>query len=178
MIELRPFSLQHINTHYRWNNDPELTFLDSEYPHKDESFESFLNRMKPIAEGKNPTSRLLEIFDEGEERLLGVIDIHAIDQHNRRCFIQITIGDRNSCNDDCQQQALDKALRYCFEHLDMHKVATTSFDFNTDWINLVKERGFKKEGALRDHVLKDDKFRDKYIFSLLEKEYSSQAMMA
>lgn len=178
MIELQPFSLENINTHYKWNNDPELTFLDSEYPHKDEPFESFLGRMKSITEGKAPTTKLLEIVDRDSKRLIGVIDIHAIDLHNRRCFIQITIGNREYCDDTCQQEALDKALEYCFKDLEMHKVATTSFDFNTKWINLVIDKGFKKEGELRDHVIKNNEFRDKFIYSLLEKEFSSSSVLA
>lgn len=41
MVEIKPFDLQNITLHYKWNNDEELTYYDSEYPHAHESFESF-----------------------------------------------------------------------------------------------------------------------------------------
>jgi len=171
MIELKPFDLQHIDTHYQWNNNPEFTFLDSEYPHKHESFDSFLSRMKQLLEDENATTKLLEIFDSESNKLIGVVDIHAIDRHNRRCFVQITIGMKEHCSRPCMQETLNKVLTYCFETMDMHKAAATSFDFNDSWINIITEAGFKREGVLRDHVLKNGTYRDKYIYGILNSEF-------
>jgi len=171
MIELKPFDLQHIDTHYKWNNNPELTFMDSEYPHKHESFDSFLNRMKKLLEDQQSTTTLLEVFDKDSGKLIGVVDIHAIDRHNKRCFIQITIGVKKHCNPDCMKETLNKVLEYCFIEIGMHKVAATSFDFNESWIEIIEQSGFVKEGVLRDHVLKNGSYRDKYIFGMLKTEF-------
>jgi len=172
MIELKPFDLQHIDTHYQWNNNPELTFLDSEYPHKHESFNSFLSRMKQLLEDENATTKLFEVFDKQEDKLIGVVDIHAIDRHNRRCFIQITIGVKEHCTKACMEETLYKILVHCFDEMDMHKVAATSFDFNESWIDLLTAAGFKREGVLRDHVLKNGTYRDKYIYGILNYEFN------
>lgn len=171
MVELKPFDLQHIDTHYKWNNNPELTFLDSEYPHKHESFDSFLKRMKKLLEDQTTTTTLMEVFDKNTNKLIGVVDIHAIDRHNKRCFIQITIGVKEHCNRESMNETLNKVLKQCFVEMGMHKVAATSFDFNHSWIEIIEQAGFVQEGVLRDHVLKNDTYRDKYIFGMLKSEY-------
>lgn len=171
MVEIKPFDLQNVSIHYRWNNDEELNYYDSEYPHQVESFESFLKRIKSVLDENNRTARLFEIHLSENDKLIGIVDIHAIDEYNRRCFVNCTIGDRDYAEKGYDIEALQKTLKYCFEELEMHKVGTTAFDFNTYWIEQVGKLGFKKEGELREHVLKKGKFRNKLLLSLLESEY-------
>lgn len=175
MVEIKTFDLQNVTIHYKWNNDEELNYYDSEYPHKIESFESFLTRIKSVLDDQNETAELFEIHLSKNNELIGIVDIHAIDTYNRRCFINCTIGDRKYAGKGFEVEALKKTLDYCFNELDMHKVGTTAFDFNTTWIEEVQKLGFSKEGALREHVLKKEKFRDKLIFGLLAKEYEKRA---
>lgn len=171
MVEIKPFDLQNVKVHYKWNNDEELNYYDSEYPHEFESFDSFLKRIKSVMDEKNTSSELFEIHLSENDKLIGIVDIHAIDTYNRRCFVNCTIGDREYNGRQYEIEALKKSLVYCFEKLEMHKVGTTAFDFNTRWIEEVRQIGFKKEGELREHVLKKGVFRNKLIFGILSEEF-------
>lgn len=171
MVEIKPFDLQNVTVHYKWNNDPELTYYDSEYPHEHESFDDFLKRVKAVVDDRNQTAELFEIHLEESDKLIGIVDVHAIDEYNRRCFVNCTIGDTDYANKECDIAAMRIILGYCFNERGMHKVATTAFDFNTAWIDHVEELGFTQEGELREHVLKKGEFRNKLIFSILEDEY-------
>lgn len=171
MVKITPFDLQNVTLHYKWNNDKELAYYDSEYPHAHESFESFLKRIKSVVDAENKTAELFEIHLEEDNKLIGIVDLHAIDAYNNRCYVNCTIGDRNYVDEGHDVAAMKKILRYCFEDKKLHKVATTSFDFNTSWIDKVEQLGFKREGALREHVLKRGSYCDKYIYSLLAEEY-------
>ncbi len=174
MVEIKPFDLQNVTIHYKWNNDEELNYYDSEYPHQHESFESFLKRVRSVVDERNQTAELFEIHLKENDALIGIVDIHAIDEHNRRCFVNCTIGDRNFAGKGYDFEAMKIILSHCFNEKGMHKVATTAFDFNTSWTEKVKKLGFKQEGELREHVLKKGAFRNKLIFSLLENEYKEQ----
>lgn len=174
MVEIKPFDLQNVTIHYKWNNDPKLTYYDSEYPHEHESFDAFLKRVKAVVDERNETAELFEIHLPESNKLIGIVDIHAIDSYNKRCFVNCTIGDLSYTNQEYDVEAMKIILGYCFNERGMHKVATTAFDFNTVWIDHVKKLGFKKEGELREHVLKKDTFRSKLIFSMLEDEYREQ----
>ncbi|MDZ7714710.1 MAG: GNAT family protein [Balneolaceae bacterium] len=175
MVEIKPFDLQNVTVHYKWNNDPELTYYDSEYPHEHESFDTFLKRIKAVVDERNETAELFEIHLEENNKLIGIVDIHAIDTYNRRCFVNCTIGDREYAEKGYDIAAMKIILAHCFNEKNMHKVATTAFDFNTTWIEHVKKLGFSKEGELREHVIKKDKFINKLIFSILEDEYKEQS---
>lgn len=173
MVEIKPFDLQNVTIHYKWNNDPELTYYDSEYPHEHESFDAFLKRVKAVVDDRNETAELFEIHLSESDKLIGIVDVHAIDAYNRRCFINCTIGDLEYANEGYAEEAMKIVLGHCFKERNMHKVATMAFDFNTKWIDQVEELGFTQEGELREHVLKKDKFRNKLIFGMLKSEYEA-----
>lgn len=173
MVELTPFDLDNLQTHYKWNNDKELNYLDSDYPFQFESYESFTSRIRSVLDHNNTSNQLLEIHRTDADELIGVIDIHEIDYHNSRCSLECTIGKKTYWNQGYGYYAMDKALTYCFEELGMNRVNTTAFDFNKPWIKLVKKLGFKQEGKLRQHVLKNGRYRDKLLFGLLRSEYES-----
>lgn len=174
MVEIKPFDLQNVSLHYKWNNDAQLNYYDSDYPYEHEAFDDFLKRIKAVADEKNEVAELFEIHLEETGKLIGIVDIHAIDLYNRRCFVNCTIGDRDYADDGLDMEALEIILRYCFDKKGMNKVATTAFDFNTSWIENVENLGFRREGTLRQHVLKKGEFRDKLIFSLLRQEYADK----
>lgn len=172
MVEIKPLDLQNVTLHYKWNNDAELNYYDSEYPHEHEPFEDFLRRMKAVVDKDNKTAELFEIHLEESGKLIGIVDIHAIDAYNKRCYVNCTIGDRDYAGQGLDLEALHIILRYCFNQKKLHKVATTAFDFNTSWIESVEELGFHREGVLRKHVLKKGEYRDKLIYSLLREEFA------
>ena len=176
MIELRPFDMQNLTTHYEWNNDRELNFRDSEYPFKHEAFESFLNRIKAVVDQANANDKIFEIHHTEDDALIGVIYLNGIDEHNRRCFIDCTIGQPEYAHQGHEVSAMIKVLDYCFSELDLHKVYTSSFDFDEQWLSEVEALGFKREAVYRDHVYKRDAYHDKFVFGLLESEFDREAI--
>lgn len=174
MVEIKPFDLQNVTVHYKWNNDEELNYYDSEYPHQHESFDSFLKRVKSVVDDRNQTAELFEIHLKENDVLIGIVDIHAIDEYNKRCFVNCTIGDRNYAGKGFDLEAMRIILAHCFNEKKLHKVGATAFDFNTTWIDQLTKLGFKQEGELREHVLKKGSYRNKLIYSLLETEYQTE----
>lgn len=173
MVQIKAFNLENVSTHYKWNNDKELNYYDSDYPHQHESFEAFLKRIKLVLDKDDRTNELFEIHLTESNKLIGIVDIHAIDKYNKRCFVNCTIGDREYAEKGYETEALKKVLSYCFNKKGMHKVGVVAFDFNTSWIEAVEKIGFQQEGQLREHVLKDDQYCDKLIFSLLESDFKT-----
>ncbi|MCW9707381.1 GNAT family N-acetyltransferase [Fodinibius salsisoli] len=173
MVILKEFNLQNVSVHYKWNNDPKLSYYDSDYPFQPETFETFLKRIKSVISKENRRADLLEIHLENNDKLIGIVDLYSIDNYNNRCCVNCTIGAREYIGRGYEFEAIKETLNYCFNELGMHKVTTTAFDFNKDRIKQVKKVGFMKEGQLRKHVLKQDTFCDKLIFSLLKSEYGA-----
>lgn len=173
MVELKPFDMGNAETHFKWNNDEELNYYDSDFPHEYESYESFVNRLEKVVETPNATSQLYEIHLVDEPKLIGIVDIYRIDHYNSHCELECSIGDKDYRKKGYGKAALREAIAICFDELEVRKVYTKAFDFNKGWIKLVQKLGFVHEGTLRKHTRKDDGFSDKLIFGLLAEEYTS-----
>jgi len=171
MIEIRPVNWENIETHYQWNNDPELNFFDSDFPHTKESFGSFARRLKQMSSEENHRIMLMEVFHKRDDKLIGIVDIHDIDPINKRCNIECTIAEPDYRDKGYGTMAFRQAVSYCMEDLEMNKVISTAFDFNEKWIRILGNLGFHQEGLLRDHALKNGRYTDKLIFSLLKSEF-------
>ncbi|MEX0780718.1 MAG: GNAT family protein [Balneolales bacterium] len=171
MVKLRDFNIKNAKTHFKWNNDEELNYFDSDFPLIPESFESFISRLSLITAKENKINQLLEIHEANLGILIGVVDIHNIDLHNHHCSIECSIADLEYRHQGYGTAALKKALRYCFEELDMKKVNAASFDFNKKWIKILNKLYFRQEGILRKHAIKNGVYADKLLFGLLKEEY-------
>lgn len=172
MIDLQPFGLENVKKHYKWNNDPELSFIDSEYPHRFESFDSFYSRMKSLVENPYRNSELFEIVDSVHHKVIGIIEVFGIDNHNKRCFVSCTIGNKKYRGNGLGKKSLEMILNFCFNELKMNKVGAVSFDFNHRWIHILTKAGFSKEGELRNHVKKGSRYSNKLIYSILKSEFN------
>ena len=68
-------------------------------------------------------------------------------------------------------KAYGALLKYCFDHLNMHRVWLCVLDNNNPAISLYKKVGFQKEGKMRQAVWRDGKWRNYIIMSILKEEY-------
>jgi RimJ/RimL family protein N-acetyltransferase len=163
--------MENIHTHFRWNNDPELNRLDSELPYEEESFGNFKERFEQLCNDPSPAHRDFEIHDEEEDRLIGVAYVAHISPHHHHGLVGITIGEREYWGHGYGNESLRLLLTYCFRELELHRVSAESFEFNTSWLRLLEDVGFKKEGTAREYLYRDGQYWDKALYALLEREY-------
>ncbi|HMB92513.1 MAG TPA: GNAT family protein, partial [Rhodothermales bacterium] len=55
--------------------------------------------------------------------------------------------------------------------MNMHRVSTETFEYNTAWRRLVEWAGFKREGTDREYLFREDRYWDKDNYAILENEY-------
>lgn len=170
MVRFTPLQIENIYRHFEWNNDPELNRLDCEMSYTEESFGTFKRRFERIITHPSNNSIDFEIHAE-DGTLIGVAYVADISDHNQHCTAGITIGDRNYWGKNYGRDALRVLLRYCFDVLGMHRVATETFEYNTAWKKLVEWAGFAREGVEREYLFRDGVYWDKEIYGLLESDY-------
>jgi RimJ/RimL family protein N-acetyltransferase len=170
-VRFTPLRMENIHTHFRWNNDPELNRLDSEIPFEEESFGDFKERFEKLCNDPSPAHRDFEIHDAGEDQLIGVAYVAQISRHHRHALVGITIGERDYWGCGYGKESLRLLLRYCFQELELHRVTTEAFEYNTAWSDLVESIGFAKEGTAREYLYRDEQYWDKELYALLEEEY-------
>jgi RimJ/RimL family protein N-acetyltransferase len=152
-ISFEPLQLSNIYTHFKWNNDPELNRLDSEFPYVRESLGDFKKRFEQMVHSPCPNSQDFEIHTrEGE--LIGIAYLAEISEHNSHCSAGITIGNQEFWGKGYGREALTMLLDYCFEEIGMHRVAVDTFEYNEAWRKLVQWAGFEREGCIRDYLFR------------------------
>jgi RimJ/RimL family protein N-acetyltransferase len=173
-VRFTPLDMDNIHTHFRWNNDPELNRLDSEMPHEKEPFGAFKQRFEKLCDHPSPKHRDFEIHDDENDVLIGVAYASRVSEHNHNALVGITIGDRDYWGQGYGRESLRLLLAYCFEEMELHRVSTETFEYNTAWKDLVEGMGFVKEGTAREYLYRDGRYWNKHNYALLAHEYRSQ----
>ncbi len=68
-------------------------------------------------------------------------------------------------------RALPQLIQYGFEAMNLHRIQAGVIASNTASIRVLEKCGMTKDGCLRDHVSKKEKFYDEHIYSILRDEY-------
>jgi RimJ/RimL family protein N-acetyltransferase len=176
-VRLTALQRDHIHTHFRWNNDPELNRLDSEVPFEKESFGAFKQRFERLCDHPTETHYAFEIHSILDNMLIGVAALYRVSPAHQHGCISLTIGDRAYWGRGYGRRAMNLLLSLCFDDIGLHRVAAETFEFNDAWTRLVKGAGFSYEGTAADYLYRDGQFWDKEHYALLEDDYTPLEQM-
>jgi len=151
-------------------NDAQLRFLTRMDESKDRKLWLINardpNRAAPYAKVVRPTSDAIPV---------GTIGLKDIDMRNRHCELaSMFIAELDYRNFQVAFDAEWLVLDYCFNHLGMHKVIAWVPAYNTDVAKLHLVMGWKKEGVLREHVLKKGRFEDVTLLAIFSDEFAKR----
>lgn len=96
---------------------------------------------------------------------------HGGKSHNGVANIDIGIGDPNTRGQGFGTEAMQLALTFAFNELNLHRVQVFVFSYNDQAIAVYEKIGFKLEGVQREFLRRDGKHYDAYIYGLLHQEW-------
>lgn len=70
------------------------------------------------------------------------------------------------------QEAMRRIIEFGWEQMKLNRIEADVVKGNIRSIHVLEKLGFRKEGMLRQRVLKGGKYYDVYLFGLLRKEYA------
>ncbi len=82
--------------------------------------------------------------------------MHQIDWRNRNCELGIVIGREEMLGQGLGGEAIDLALGFAFDFLNMHKVNLTVFEYNERAHRCYLKCGFRDEGRVRQQATTTD----------------------
>jgi len=103
---------------------------------------------------------------------IGIVDLIHLDHKNKITDWGFYIGDKKFKGKGLGKVILYNLMNYVFEKMDIYKMHTSVLENNTVAMNLYKKMGFKKEGRLRKHLLRDNKYIDLFIIGILKEEWN------
>lgn len=149
------------------HNDPEVLSMltDSQEVSEQQQKHWFLNLQK------SKSSKRLIVFSGVAP--IGVVRLDLIDYYNKSIRVGLDI------HKDFRGQGFAKPIYYkvfkeWFVDRRFNRVWLMVVPYNTIAVNLYKKLGFKNEGVQRQALLKDGKFYDYLMMSILREDYNGR----
>ncbi|MBD2119947.1 GNAT family N-acetyltransferase [Trichocoleus sp. FACHB-262] len=107
------------------------------------------------------------------DMLLGYVELDGILWNHQVSWISIAIGEEH-WGHGYGFEAMQLALTFAFEELNLHRIQLTVFSYNDRAIALYEKLGFQREGIYREFVHRSGDRHDMYLYGLLRPEWKAR----
>jgi ribosomal-protein-alanine N-acetyltransferase len=166
---LRPLVRADLDGNWRhWLNDPEVTryMFRGAFPASAESNEEFYESVH-----NSPNDLVLAIVSADDDVHVGNTGLHRIDWVNRSAEFGILIGEKDYWGRGIGSEATTNIVRHGFEQLNLHRIWLGVFAEHESAVGVYERVGFRREGTLREAILRDGETQDQLIMGLLAREF-------
>lgn len=166
LTALEPEDTTHIS---EWYQDAAfLRAYDSApaYPKTGKQLAAMIEEQQKDKHGFIFAVRLLD-----SSRIIGVLQLDGIAWTHGTSFISIGIGEEADRGQGYGREAMELALRFAFDELNLHRVCLTVFSYNEAARTLYERLGFRPEGVYREHLMRDGQRHDMLLYGLLRNEW-------
>jgi UDP-4-amino-4,6-dideoxy-N-acetyl-beta-L-altrosamine N-acetyltransferase len=165
-VALRPLAADDAELVVAWRSRPDVDSQLFSQPPTVESHRRWFN------DYQNRTDRE-EFIVLLEGRAVGTVGLSHIDRENRRAEYGILVGETAARGSGVGAAASRLILARAFGPLSLSRVFLHVFPDNAPALRLYERIGFKREGLLRSHVVKNGVARDVVAMGLLAAELSA-----
>ncbi|MBM3238455.1 GNAT family N-acetyltransferase [Candidatus Poribacteria bacterium] len=138
------------------------------YPKTEETLAQWLEERHKATDTFLFAVRLLDSDD-----LIGYIELDGILWSHQVGWMSIAIGNSQNWGKGYGYEAMQLALRFAFDELNLHRVQLTVFSYNERAIALYEKLGFQREGVYREFIQRDGRRYDMYLYGLLRREWKA-----
>jgi RimJ/RimL family protein N-acetyltransferase len=141
---------------FLWLNDVDAARLDLAYRPTDwMAFKTWLDEL-----ARTQTQVLFAVRKLFESQLIGFVVFKNIQPVHRSSDIGVRIGVEAERGKGYGTRALELAVQYAFNHLNLHRLSLTVFAHNARAIASYRKAGFCEEGRLKDGAFIDGEWVD------------------
>jgi [ribosomal protein S5]-alanine N-acetyltransferase len=119
----------------------------------------------------NLSFKNFQLIDKKTQRIIGSCGFHTWILYHHRAEIGYEIFDDTLKGKGLMSEAIQPVIAFGFEQMGLHRIEALVEPSNQPSLKLVKKLGFREEGLLKQHYLKDHAFEDSVMFALLKEEY-------
>lgn len=137
------------------------TFLGQWLEERQKSNDAFIFAVRPVSTEPNAPAN---------DSLLGYVELDGILWNHQVSWISLAIGEEH-WGQGYGYEAMQLALSFAFEELNLHRIQLTVFSYNDRAIALYEKLGFQREGVYRQFVQRSGDRHDMYLYGLLRPEW-------
>ena len=168
-IRLTAVSNDDVTTIASWYEDTVFSRMFDATPARPRSKDYWLNWLKQQEKGTD--NFLFAIRPIDGNTLLGYVQLEDFLWPHQNCWLSIGLGDKTNWGKGYGREAIELTLKFAFHELNLHRIQLTVFSYNERAIALYESFGFKREGVFREHLQRDGRRYDMYLFGLLRYEW-------
>ena len=166
-VYLSPISTDDADIFMGWINDPEIAHTTTFYSRVISLAEEKEFVESSLAKGGNNFS----IVTLKDDKLIGNCGFVGIDEINRTAEIGIMIGEKDHQNMGYGTDALRLLLKFGFENRNYNNISLKVYSFNKRAIACYEKVGFKRQGVLREAIIRGNKKYDMIYMDILASEH-------
>jgi RimJ/RimL family protein N-acetyltransferase len=171
-LYLRRAEREDLDTVVGWMEDPDfLRFLYGDPTRSPKQVREQIISMLGRTVGHTMPGSIYLIIDSPERGPVGLISLQNISWRNRSCSMDLYIGAKDLRAGLAAGFSAYRAFEYCFDELNMHRVSTFIYGFNSKSWRLMERSGAKRELVLTEHVARDGKLYDMYAYGMLRSDF-------
>ena len=171
---LRRAERDDLDTVVGWMDEPDfLQFLYGDATRSPKQIREQVVTLLGRASGQTMPGAIYLIIDSTEYGPVGLLSLQNISWRNRSCNVDLYIAQKKLRSRLVAAIAFYRALEYCFDELNLHRVAAFIYSFNEASWRIIEKIGAVREMTLREHVGRDGRLYDVYCYGLLRSEFQA-----
>lgn len=171
---LRRAEREDLDTVVAWMEDEDFQhFLYGDPARSPKQIREHIVSMLGRSVGHTMPGGLYLIIDSPSRGPLGMISLQNISWRNRSCNLDFYLGSKGMRNHMMTAIAVYRALEYCFDELNLHRVAAYIYAFNTPSWRIFQKAGAVRELVMKNHVARNGQLHDVYGYGLLRREFDA-----
>ncbi|MDF2591464.1 MAG: family N-acetyltransferase [Clostridia bacterium] len=159
------------NAIHEYGSDPEVSIYLPWGPNSEADTGNYLDSILSYQFHNPRKDYEIAIVLKETDLLIGVCSIHITNDKTREGFIGYCYN-RQYWGKGYASEAAKAILEFGFMKLNLHRIFATCDPKNVGSSKVLEKIGMKREGHLREHKLQRGKWRDSYLYSILEHEFS------
>ncbi len=168
-VRLTALTQDDLPTVAEWHQNAEFLQLFDALPAYPKTETSLAQRFDDT--DKATDAFLFAIHPLDSDTPIGYVELDGILWTHRVSGVSIAIGEAKHWGKGYGYEAMQLMLQFAFEELNLHRVQLTVFSYNQRAIALYEKLGFQREGVYREHLQRDRKRYDMYLYGLLRSEW-------
>ncbi len=171
---LRRAERDDLDTVVAWMEEPDFQhFLYGDPARSPKQVREQIVMMLGRSAGHTVPGAVYLMIDSKAHGPIGLLSLQNISWRNRACNIDLYIGSKHLRNRLVTGIAILRALEYCFDELNLHRVGAIIYSFNTPSWRIFEMTGAQRELTLRGHVVREGRPYDMYGYGLLRGEFEA-----
>ena len=157
-----------------WMDDPDFQrFLYGDPARSPKQLREQIVGMLGRSVGHTMPGGIYLMVDSHKDGPLGLVLLQKISWRNRNCAIDVYLGKKEYREGMIAGMATFRAMEYCFDELNLHRVSAYIYAFNSPSWRTLEMTGAVRELTLDKHVLRDGELHAIYGYGLLRDEFET-----